>query len=153
MAEWALNQRLAADSFRLGGLALSDVLVMRTASYPWLILVPRIPGVREIIDLAPLMRQQLMDEISLVSEVMQSVYQPDKLNVAALGNQVSQLHVHVIARFKTDADWPNPVWGGELLPLSQAAQEECALVLARAFSKISQQWENDKIWRRDTFAE
>jgi diadenosine tetraphosphate (Ap4A) HIT family hydrolase len=68
-------------------------------------------GVREIIDLDPKDRHRLMNEISSLSVTMRSVYAPDKLNVAALGNQVPQLHVHVIARFEKDAAWPNPVWG------------------------------------------
>src|SRR5690606_21607122 len=75
------------------------------------LLVPRVANTSEIIDLSTTQRQQRMQEIAALSEAMQKLYQPAKLNVAALGNMVAQLHVHIIARFVDDAAWPNPVWG------------------------------------------
>ena len=108
---WSLNPQLERDTIELGDLALSRVLVIKDANYPWLLLVPRRPAVVEIIDLDEIEQAQLMVEITRVSRVLKSVTQCDKLNIAALGNAVPQLHVHVIARRKTDKAWPKPVWG------------------------------------------
>ncbi|MGL4635008.1 MAG: HIT domain-containing protein [Beijerinckiaceae bacterium] len=108
---FALDPQLEADTYCLGQLPLSRVLMMNDARYPWIILVPQKPDLAEIIDLAPQERYQLMSEISLVSEALQSLFNPDKLNIGALGNRVRQLHIHVIARFVSDATWPGPVWG------------------------------------------
>lgn len=109
--EWSLDPRLAADSQRLGDLALCRLLVLRDANYPWLVLVPRHAGAVEIIDLDAGGRSALMGEIAAVSRALSDVTRCDKLNVAALGNMVPQLHVHIIARFRSDAAWPGPVWG------------------------------------------
>ena len=109
--EWSLHPQLVRDTILLGDLALSQVLVIKDANYPWLLLVPRRPGIVEIIDLDEIEQAQLMVEISRVSRVLKAVTQCDKLNIAALGNAVPQLHVHVIARRKTDKAWPRPVWG------------------------------------------
>lgn len=95
----------------MGDLALSRALAMNDANYPWLILVPRRAGVRELIDLDAADRARLMEEIALAARALKEVAGCDKLNVAALGNMVAQLHVHVIARRKDDAAWPKPVWG------------------------------------------
>jgi diadenosine tetraphosphate (Ap4A) HIT family hydrolase len=84
---------------------------MNNALFPWVILVPRVDAAREVIDLDDAGRHALMDEIALVSSAMQTLFTPDKLNIAALGNMVPQLHVHIIARFIRDTAWPNPVWG------------------------------------------
>lgn len=108
---FALDPRLAGDSLPLGDLALCRVLVMADATYPWLVLVPRRPGLAEIIDLEAGDRARLMEEIALASTALRAVTGAEKLNVAALGNMVRQLHVHVIARFAADAAWPGPVWG------------------------------------------
>jgi diadenosine tetraphosphate (Ap4A) HIT family hydrolase len=109
--EFSLDPQLDADTYGVGVLPLSRVLLMNDARYPWLILVPQKPGLAEIIDLAPSDRQQLIIEISAVSEALKTLFNPDKLNVGALGNRVRQLHVHVLARFVSDASWPGPVWG------------------------------------------
>ena len=101
---------------------LSRVLVIKDAHYPWLLLVPRRAGAVEIIDLGEVEQAQLMTEITRVSRALKDVTQCDKLNVAALGNAVPQLHVHLIARRTTDAAWPRPVWG-VVPPLAHDPQE------------------------------
>jgi diadenosine tetraphosphate (Ap4A) HIT family hydrolase len=87
------------------------VLIMRDANYPWIILVPRVPDAVEIIDLDAAAKAGLMAEITQGCEALKAITGCDKLNVAALGNMVPQLHVHLIARFHSDPAWPGPVWG------------------------------------------
>jgi len=106
-----LDAQLDADCVTIGRLALSRVLLMNDARFPWLILVPERAGAADIVDLTGADRVLLMEEIAKASHALKRVFAPDKLNVAALGNRVRQLHVHVIARFTSDAAWPNPVWG------------------------------------------
>ena len=110
-AAWSLDETLAADTTAVGDLALSRLLVSNDANYPWLILVPRRPRAREIIDLDAADRHLLLDEIALVSGALRAVTGCHKLNVAAIGNVVAQLHVHVVARTTGDPAWPRPVWG------------------------------------------
>jgi diadenosine tetraphosphate (Ap4A) HIT family hydrolase len=108
---YALHAQLAADTVPLVDLELSSVLLMDEAAWPWLLLVPRRPLLRELVDLDVAARHLLMDEIAHLSGALQRLYRPDKLNVGALGNMVPQLHVHVIARHVGDPAWPGPVWG------------------------------------------
>jgi diadenosine tetraphosphate (Ap4A) HIT family hydrolase len=110
-AVWSLHPRLDEDAISIGDLPLSRLAMMKDANYPWLVLVPRQADAVEIIDLDRDGRAVLMTEIGQVSEALKDITGCDKLNVAALGNQVPQLHVHIIARRKTDAAWPRPVWG------------------------------------------
>ena len=110
-AAWLLHPQLDNDTAPVGDLPLCRVLLTRDANYPWLVLVPRRPGAVEIIDLDAAARGQLMTEIASASRALRDITGCDKLNVAALGNAVPQLHVHVIARRSTDAAWPRPVWG------------------------------------------
>jgi diadenosine tetraphosphate (Ap4A) HIT family hydrolase len=119
---WSLHPQLERDTILLGDMALSRVLIIKDANYPWLLLVPRRPGIVEIIDLNEVEQAQLMVEVSRVGRVLKAVTQCDKLNIAALGNAVPQLHVHLIARRKTDAAWPKPVWGA-VAPLTHDAAE------------------------------
>ncbi len=108
---FSLDPRLDADTMPLGRFALSRVLLMNDARYPWLILVPERPDLAEIIDLPESDQLRLMQEIAAASQALKALFSPDKLNVGALGNRVRQLHVHVLARFVSDAAWPGPVWG------------------------------------------
>jgi diadenosine tetraphosphate (Ap4A) HIT family hydrolase len=110
---WSLHPQLARDTVLVGDLPLSRVLLSNDANYPWLILVPRLPGIVELIDLEENAQVQLLGEIAEVARILKKVTACDKLNIAALGNQVSQLHVHVIARRHDDAAWPKPVWGAK----------------------------------------
>lgn len=111
MSEFQLDPRLLADThFVLDG-ALSRVLLMDDARWPWLILVPRIAGLRELLDLDSAQRAVLMDEIDACGSWLQRQPSVHKLNIAALGNVVAQLHVHVLGRWPGDPAWPAPVWG------------------------------------------
>lgn len=108
---YELHPQLAADTHPLAALELCELRLMDDANYPWLVLVPRVPGARELVDLEAAQRRRLTDEIDLASRLLREVFRPFKLNVAALGNLVPQLHVHVIARYEDDPAWPAPVWG------------------------------------------
>lgn len=108
---FALDPRLQNDTFYLGDFPLSALLLMNDRTYPWLILVPRRPNIREIFQLDPADQQQLLRESSGLAATLSSVFRGDKLNIAALGNIVAQLHLHHIVRYRTDPAWPAPVWG------------------------------------------
>ena len=109
-SRFQLDARLANDSAPVADLPLSTVRLMNERSWPWLILVPRRAGLVELIDLDAEGRARLMEEIARAAGALRALYRPDKLNVAALGNVVHQLHVHVIARFRSDPAWPRPIW-------------------------------------------
>ncbi len=111
MADFTLDPTLARDTVPLGEWALCRVLLMNDAQYPWLVLVPARPGLRDFHDLTPADLALATGEIVRASKALQALFEPFKLNVAALGNMVPQLHIHVIARFADDAAWPKPVWG------------------------------------------
>lgn len=108
---FTLDPTLDKDTTQVTRLNVCRVLLMRDKTYPWLILVPAIQGLRDLDDLQADQQAQLMQEIDHVSKAMKTVFSPDKMNVAALGNVVEQLHIHIIARFQDDAAWPAPVWG------------------------------------------
>ena len=128
MPSFTLHPRLEADSFLVTELALCRVLLMNNKLFPWIILVPMQDGISEITDLSSEQQQLLMREIDHVSRAMKAHYQPDRMNIAALGNMVPQLHIHVIARFEDDAAWPNPVWGRDC----QHYQYQTVLVALRS---------------------
>lgn len=123
-----LHPRLAEDTLLVGDFPLSHLLLMNDASYPWFILVPRRAEIREIFELEQRDQQQLLAESSQLSKVLFKLFQADKLNIAALGNMVPQLHIHHIVRYQTDQAWPNPVWGlFPAQPYTERAQQElCA---------------------------
>jgi diadenosine tetraphosphate (Ap4A) HIT family hydrolase len=133
--DFVLHERLAADTVALADWPLSRVLLMNDQNYPWLILVPRRPGLKEIHDLGQDERAQLTEEICRTSRALQSRFSPDKINVGALGNLVPQLHIHVIARFTTDPAWPGPVWGKQPpVPYESAALQERVAAMTAAFA-------------------
>jgi diadenosine tetraphosphate (Ap4A) HIT family hydrolase len=106
-----LDAALTADTVMIGDFSLCRLSIHRDANYPWFILVPRIADVTEIYHLSEQDQYQLIRESSLLAETLVDVFSPDKINVATLGNRVAQLHVHHIARYKTDGAWPDPIWG------------------------------------------
>lgn len=117
--DFTLNAQLATDTIFLADWTLNRVLLMNDARFPWLILVPRRNGLREIHDLPATDQSQLIAEVTRASRALETQFRPRKINVGALGNIVPQLHIHVVARFETDPAWPGPVWGhGTRVPYS-----------------------------------
>lgn len=122
-----LDPRLAADSIAVGRFELCLVRLMNDAQWPWFILVPDRPAIREIHELGEEDQQQLMRESSRLSRALAHAFRPDKLNIAALGNIVPQLHVHLIVRHRGDPAWPAPVWG-RLPPRPYAGTESRRII-------------------------
>lgn len=129
MTEFTLDTRLANDTLRVGDLPLCQVRLMDDAHYPWLILVPRRPGIEEIYQLSEADQQQLLRESSRVARLLGELFSPDKLNIAAIGNMVRQLHVHHVVRYRDDASWPGPVWGA--VPVQKRAAADSDALVSR----------------------
>jgi diadenosine tetraphosphate (Ap4A) HIT family hydrolase/succinate dehydrogenase flavin-adding protein (antitoxin of CptAB toxin-antitoxin module) len=108
---FTLDTRLKNDTYHICDLKISSLLLMNDANYTWLILVPRKPDLIELTDLSFAEQTEVLSEINLVAKILKKEFSAEKLNIAALGNVVSQLHIHVIARKKNDATFPKPVWG------------------------------------------
>tara|TARA_R110002110_G_scaffold85816_4_gene223793 strand:- start:130018 stop:130425 length:408 start_codon:yes stop_codon:yes gene_type:complete len=111
MPDFELHPQLVADTVSVATWSLCEVLLLTDANYPWLVLVPARPELRNFHELSPDDMVTAGREISRASEALVELFTPDKINVAALGNMVPQLHIHVVARFADDAAWPNPIWG------------------------------------------
>lgn len=126
---FTLHPQLAADTIHIGQFESSQLLLMNDSQYPWFILVPRFEGVTEIFQLDQDDRNQLMQESCWLSEALKDGFSADKINVAALGNMVSQLHIHHIARYREDPAWPGPVWGK--LPAVAYSEEQLAECVGR----------------------
>ena len=109
--EFTLDPRLAAGSVAVSELSLCQLRLMNDARFPWLLLVPRRDGLRELFDLPAFDQAQVLIDLNRAAAALQAVAKADKLNIGALGNIVPQLHIHLIARFVGDAAWPGPVWG------------------------------------------
>jgi diadenosine tetraphosphate (Ap4A) HIT family hydrolase len=132
-----LDPRLVEDTYLIGELPLSSLLLMDDARFPWLILVPRIAGARELLDLDEADRHSLLGELSGIGRGLEILLCPDKLNIAALGNVVPQLHVHLIVRYMDDAVWPQPVWGrGERVRYLDDARATRIAELRKAFATL-----------------
>ncbi len=108
---FVLDDRLKSDCVEVGELMLCKILLMKDANYPWVILVPMREDISEIYELDELDQEQLIWESTYVSKVLSSIFLADKMNIAALGNVVAQLHIHHVVRTTDDPAWPNPVWG------------------------------------------
>lgn len=121
--KFQLHPRLVEDSFSIGDMPLSHVLLMNDERFPWFILVPRRSDIREFYELTREDRVRLQDEIAYLGQSLMCAFNGDKFNVAALGNQVPQLHVHLVIRYHNDPCWPNPIWcQGSPLPLCEASK-------------------------------
>ena len=130
-----LHPTLAADSAFVISLDLCDVRLVRDARYPWVLLIPRVAHARDAYELSDAQQIALTRESSQVSRALMALFDPSKLNVAALGNMVPQLHVHHVARSPGDAAWPRPVWGvGEAEPYADDALAERVAALRAALS-------------------
>jgi diadenosine tetraphosphate (Ap4A) HIT family hydrolase len=108
---FSLDPRLEADTISIGELPLCAVLLLNDSRFPWFVLVPRRPDLIEVTDLSDADAVTLMGELRVAARVMSELAKPDKINIGALGNLFSQLHLHVVARFRSDPAWPAPVWG------------------------------------------
>jgi diadenosine tetraphosphate (Ap4A) HIT family hydrolase len=139
---FSLHPQLAEDTHFVTDLPLCRVLLMNESRYPWFILVPRRAGIREIHELTAAERSQLWAESDQLSRALMALFQPDKLNLAALGNMVPQLHLHHIARFRADAAWPAPVWG-KFAPQAYAAEEATQRIQAM------QLWQGWKLCKQE----
>src|SRR5712691_10899227 len=132
---WSLHPQLAKDTIEVGDLPLARVLLMNDANYPWLVLVPRRHDATEIIDLDEDDQEMLIREIALLAGVLKDVTACDKLNIAAIGNLVPQLHIHIVARRKGDAAWPKPVWGA--VPARAYSEAESQRLIAAIRGEVA----------------
>jgi diadenosine tetraphosphate (Ap4A) HIT family hydrolase len=133
-----LDSRLEKDSFFICDLALSQLRLINDEQFVWLVLIPRVNDVKEIIDLSEKQQEQLWRESACVSSALRSGFSPDKLNVAAIGNIVEQLHVHHICRFTNDVAWPAPVWGRqEMIAYSASTRENLLKQLNNLIKKVA----------------
>ena len=134
-----LHPQLVKDCIVLGDFPLTRVLLNKDANCPWFILVPKRETIREIFELSAADQQQLLWESSYFSKQIYDLFKADKLNVAALGNMVPQLHVHHIVRYKHDVAWPTPVWGAvEPVEYSNEVLEE---ISQQVFEKLGEHFQ------------
>ncbi len=133
-----LDPRLKRDSVPVATLPLCSVRLMNRSQFPWLLLVPRRGGCRQMHELAPADRLLLVEEVARACRALETLFSPDRVNVGALGNIVPQLHVHVVARTVDDPAWPGPVWGFSPAPrfASERALRARAAALGKALARI-----------------
>jgi len=132
---FTLHPQLAKDCFELADLPLCKLLLCNDSAYPWFILVPKVCDITDIYQLDWQQQQQLLNESSLLSELVIQVFVGDKMNVAALGNVVEQLHVHHVVRYKSDVSWPKPIWGQQ--PLTPYTETELAALKDKVLPKLA----------------
>ncbi|SEL68270.1 Diadenosine tetraphosphate (Ap4A) hydrolase [Colwellia chukchiensis] len=133
--QFQLHPQLANDCVVLTDLPLSQLLLCNDSAYPWFILVPKVEGIEDIYQLDWQQQQQLLNESSMLSEVLMQEFNGDKMNVAALGNVVPQLHLHHIVRFKNDPSWPKPIWGQQAL--TPYTEQALADIKSRILPKLA----------------
>lgn len=133
---YVLHKQLEADCFKVGHLPLCQVLMMNDRQYPWFILIPRLPNVREIYQLSLADQFRLINESSWFGNMIMEQFHGEKLNIGALGNMVPQLHLHHIVRTQYDAVWPAPVWGK--LPAKHYAVEDAARRIQLVETKLAE---------------
>ena len=129
-----LNDRIDNDTFEICDLSLCKVLLMNDQNYPWIILIPMRADICEIHHLDRDDQMKVMDDIDQASKIMEKLFAPKSMNVAALGNVVSQLHIHIVARFEDDATWPGPIWGQK--PAIAYTDDQRLLSLKDAFQQL-----------------
>ena len=141
MTDFVLHPQLAKDSELVTELTLCSVRLINDANYPWLILVPRVANISDVIDLTDSQQQTLWQESALVSRALKHLFTPDKLNVAALGNMVPQLHLHHIVRYQNDVSWPKPIWGQ--VPAKSYSDEQLAKLIDLIKTEIKARNDHD----------
>ncbi len=135
--KFLLHPQLKKDCLNIGKLSLCRVLMANDSLYPWFILVPEVENVSEIYELKDAQQRQLIKESNHFSRCIMSHFQGEKLNIAALGNVVPQLHIHHIVRYKKDASWPAPVWGTKkAVPFSKGKAEQRIAEMQQIFSTL-----------------
>lgn len=135
---FTLHPRLRADTTHITHLPVCDAVLMNNAHFPWMILIPRIAGARELHQLNPTHYQQVLHEVQQCAHSMEACFTPDKMNIATLGNQVPQLHIHIIARYMHDNAWPNPVWGNPSTAYTPQRQQEIITQLRPLLQRVIQ---------------
>jgi Diadenosine tetraphosphate (Ap4A) hydrolase and other HIT family hydrolases len=134
MSTFQLHPNLQQDCFEVGRFALSRVLLMNDSQYPWFILVPERNDITEIFQLTAQDRQLLLNESCQLAEALMDLFAADKLNIAAIGNLVPQLHLHHVVRYRTDIAWPAPIWGKfPPIPYSEQKVEQHIAALRKHF--------------------
>jgi diadenosine tetraphosphate (Ap4A) HIT family hydrolase len=128
MINFELAPKLSDGSEQLASWSLCDVLFKNELHYAWFLLVPRRVDISELMQLSSVDQQQLTLETAQLSALIKTEFNPDKLNIASIGNQVPQLHVHVVGRFKTDPLWPAGIWQPDYQPCEYSAQAWQALI-------------------------
>jgi len=132
-----LHPQLQRDCFYVGRFSLSQVLMMNDSQFPWFILVPERDGVTESYQLAVQERACLQEESCFLAQALADIYRADKMNIAAIGNVVPQLHIHHIVRYRTDPVWPAPVWGRlAAVPYSDSARDEAIVKVREAVAAL-----------------
>lgn len=129
-----LDSKLQSDTIFISDLKISRLLLMNDSNYPWLILVPRKADLIELTDLSFDEQTEVLREINIVGKILQENFAAEKLNIAALGNMVKQLHIHVIARKKNDATFPKPVWGNA--PSQPYAEADAQQIISKIKSLL-----------------
>ncbi|WP_296230592.1 HIT family protein [uncultured Pseudomonas sp.] len=136
---FALDSRLQQDCLVIGDFPLCRLLLMNDSNYPWFILVPRREEVSELFQLDADDQRQLWQETTLLAETLKDIFAADKMNVATLGNVVSQLHMHVIVRRREDASWPAPVWGRH--PAQPYSEQQAGQVVDKLRSVLAEDFQ------------
>ncbi|CDZ68531.1 Hit1 protein [Neorhizobium galegae bv. orientalis] len=135
MSEFELDGRITRDSDLVSVLTLCQLRIQNDSRWPWLVMVPRRAGMTEIFDLSPAEQALLSVEVNKVAAALKTVTGATKINVGALGNIVRQLHVHVIARFEGDPNWPGPIWGfGQPVTYEEQQKQDFLNKLVEALS-------------------
>ncbi len=133
MTAFELDSRLEADTFKIGESTLNLLLLMNDSRYPWCILVPKQAGLREIYELSAKDQSTLLTESSVLAKTLMTTFAQEKMNIGALGNVVSQLHVHHVGRHQSDPAWPGPVWGhSQALPYSSDSRKKTVQALSQS---------------------
>lgn len=134
-SDWSLHPRLDQDTLPIIELPTSSVRLLNDRRFPWVVLVPRIPGASSWFDLEPAVQQDVMTEVNAVAEQLDRQFGPRRINLGMIGNMVEQLHVHCVARFENDDAWPGVVWGhGSAVPYPGAEGIERCRTIASGLS-------------------